>query len=114
MSRRLDAGAPNDLRGLTAALRRYLEHLGTRGYRPSGIATAERYIREFERDMAELNVLPAHVYPRATKEIPACFATGEAAGSAAALAVKQGIDPAALDAGALREHLLAAGAILDA
>lgn len=47
MSRRLDAGAPNDLRGLTAALRRYLEHLGTRGYRPSGIATAERYIRDF-------------------------------------------------------------------
>ncbi|WP_140637399.1 site-specific tyrosine recombinase XerC [Methylibium rhizosphaerae] len=44
---RFTAGAPNDLRGLTAALRRYLEHLGTRGYRPSGIATAERYIREF-------------------------------------------------------------------
>lgn len=32
---------------------------------------AERYIREFERDMAELNVLPAEVYPRATQEIPA-------------------------------------------
>jgi integrase/recombinase XerD len=41
------AGAPNDLRGLTAALRRYLEHLGTRGYRPQGMATAERYIRDF-------------------------------------------------------------------
>jgi cysteinyl-tRNA synthetase len=32
---------------------------------------AERYIREFERDTAELNVEPAHVYPRATEEIPA-------------------------------------------
>lgn len=41
------AGAPNDLRGLTAALRRYLEHLGVRGYRPQGIATAERYVRDF-------------------------------------------------------------------
>ena len=41
------AGAPSDLRGLTAAMRRYLEHLGVRGYRPQGIATAERYIRDF-------------------------------------------------------------------
>jgi cysteinyl-tRNA synthetase len=32
---------------------------------------AERYIREFERDTAELNIQPAHVYPRATQEIPA-------------------------------------------
>ena len=47
MPARFDAGAPNDLRGLTAALRRYLEHLGVRGYRPMGIATADRYIREF-------------------------------------------------------------------
>lgn len=31
---------------------------------------AERYIKEFERDIAELNILPAHVYPRATQEIP--------------------------------------------
>ncbi len=44
---RFVAGAPNDLRGLTAAMRRYLEHLGTRGYRPMGVATAERYIRDF-------------------------------------------------------------------
>jgi integrase/recombinase XerD len=40
-------GAPGDLRGLTAALHRYIEHLGTRGYRPQGMATAERYIRDF-------------------------------------------------------------------
>ena len=32
---------------------------------------AERYIAGFERDMAELNVEPAHVYPRATEEVPA-------------------------------------------
>jgi integrase/recombinase XerD len=38
---------PSDLQGLTAALNRYLEHLGTRGYRPMGIATAQRYIRDF-------------------------------------------------------------------
>jgi cysteinyl-tRNA synthetase len=31
---------------------------------------AERYISEFERDIAELNIQPAHVYPRATQEIP--------------------------------------------
>ncbi|MGE0059874.1 MAG: cysteine--tRNA ligase [Dehalococcoidia bacterium] len=30
---------------------------------------AERYINEFERDIAELNILPAHVYPRATQEV---------------------------------------------
>jgi cysteinyl-tRNA synthetase len=31
---------------------------------------AERHIAAFERDMAALNVQPAHVYPRATAEIP--------------------------------------------
>ncbi|HLP99422.1 MAG TPA: site-specific tyrosine recombinase XerC [Sideroxyarcus sp.] len=41
------AGTPGDLRGLMAALHRYLEHLGVRGYRPQGMATAERYIRDF-------------------------------------------------------------------
>jgi cysteinyl-tRNA synthetase len=30
---------------------------------------AERYIAEFERDIAELNILPAEVYPRATQEV---------------------------------------------
>lgn len=47
MRERFTAGAPEDLRGLAAAMRRYIEHLGTRGYRPSGIATAERYLRDF-------------------------------------------------------------------
>jgi len=54
-----------------------------------------------------------HRVHHATKEIPACFATGEAAGAAAALAVKQGVAPAALDVAALRSHLRGAGAILD-
>lgn len=38
---------PDDLRGLTAALHRYTEHLGVRGYRSAGIATAERYVTDF-------------------------------------------------------------------
>ncbi len=33
--------------GMTAALARYLEHLGTRGYRAQGMATAARYITDF-------------------------------------------------------------------
>lgn len=32
---------------MAAALARYLEHLGTRGYRPQGMATAARYINDF-------------------------------------------------------------------
>jgi hypothetical protein len=54
-----------------------------------------------------------HRVHHATKEIPACFATGEAAGAAAALALRAGVAPAALEVAALRQHLLAAGAILD-
>jgi integrase/recombinase XerD len=49
-------GAPSDLRGLTAALHRYIEHLGVRGYRPQGMATAERYIRDFIAWAAERGV----------------------------------------------------------
>ncbi|MDN8618326.1 site-specific tyrosine recombinase XerC [Variovorax ginsengisoli] len=41
------AGAPSDLRGLTAAMHRYLEHLGMEGYTPIGRYNVERYIREF-------------------------------------------------------------------
>jgi hypothetical protein len=54
-----------------------------------------------------------HRVHHATKEIPACFATGEAAGAAAALALRAGVAPAALEVATLRQHLLAAGAILD-
>jgi succinate dehydrogenase/fumarate reductase flavoprotein subunit len=53
-----------------------------------------------------------HRVHHATKEIPACFATGEAAGAAAALAVKANVAPAALDVASLRAHLVAQGAIL--
>jgi len=54
-----------------------------------------------------------HRTHHATKEIPACFATGEAAGTAAALAHARGLEPAALPIESLRERLLAQGAILD-
>lgn len=51
-----------------------------------------------------------HRTHHATKEIPACFATGEAAGTAAALALQQGVAPADLDVASLRERLVKAGA----
>jgi 2-polyprenyl-6-methoxyphenol hydroxylase-like FAD-dependent oxidoreductase len=54
-----------------------------------------------------------HRVHHATKEIPPCMATGEAAGTAAALAVRGGTTPAALDVTALRAHLAQAGAIVD-
>ncbi len=53
-----------------------------------------------------------HRVHHATKEIPACFATGEAAGAAAALALGARVEPAELPVAQLRDHLLAAGAIL--
>jgi len=54
-----------------------------------------------------------HRVHHATKEIPACIATGEAAGIAAALAVRAGTAPAGLDAERVRAALCARGAILD-
>ena len=70
-------------------LRRYLEY---RGYRVKHVQNytdiddkliaraeregvpmqevADRYIREYERNIDDLNILPAHIYPRATQEIP--------------------------------------------
>jgi len=53
-----------------------------------------------------------HRVHHATKEIPACFATGEAAGAAAALALRAGCEPAQLDVAMLRAHLREVGAIL--
>ncbi len=53
-----------------------------------------------------------HRVHHATKEIPACFATGEAAGAAAALALREGVEACALDVVKLRAHLVAAGANL--
>lgn len=53
-----------------------------------------------------------HRVHHATKEIPACMATGQAAGSAAALALTARVDPPDLPIGELRAHLEAAGAIV--
>jgi hypothetical protein len=54
-----------------------------------------------------------HRVHHATKEIPACMATGQAAGAAAALAARAAVDPPELDVASLRAHLAAAGAILE-
>jgi len=54
-----------------------------------------------------------HRVHHATKEIPPCMATGQAAGTAAALAVRRGIAPAELPIAELQERLRNAGAIID-
>ena len=46
------------------------------------------------------------------REIPQCWITGQAAGVAAALAVAQGVQPRAVDLGALQQALLTQGAYL--
>src|SRR5207237_9067097 len=48
-----------------------------------------------------------HRVHHATKEIPPCMATGEAAGTAAALAIKSGLNAKKLDVAALQEQLRA-------
>jgi glycine/D-amino acid oxidase-like deaminating enzyme len=53
-----------------------------------------------------------HRAHHSTKEIPACFATGEAAGVGAALALQHGTSPAAADVGSVRRALRAAGVYL--
>ena len=53
-----------------------------------------------------------HRVHHATKEIPSCMVTGEAAGTAAALAVQAGISPRQVDVAALRDTLRRAGAIV--
>ncbi len=53
-----------------------------------------------------------HRAHHATKEIPACMATGEAAGTAAALAVAMGVDAKRVDLPALQKRLVDRGAIL--
>jgi hypothetical protein len=53
-----------------------------------------------------------HRVHHATKEIPACFATGEAAGTAAALALQHNAAPAAVDVSSLQSALRSAGAYL--
>jgi hypothetical protein len=53
-----------------------------------------------------------HRTHHATKEIPACMVTGQAAGTAAALAAQAGIGPKQVDVVVLRDALRRAGAIL--
>ncbi|MDO8614577.1 MAG: FAD-dependent oxidoreductase [Dehalococcoidia bacterium] len=53
-----------------------------------------------------------HRVHHATKEIPPCMATGQAAGTAAAMAAAAGVSVKRLDVEKLRERLLAQGAIL--
>jgi glycine/D-amino acid oxidase-like deaminating enzyme len=54
-----------------------------------------------------------HRVHHATKEIPACIAVGQAAGSAAVLALAHEGDATAVDVGALRRRLGQDGALLD-
>ncbi len=42
-------GDPSDPEGLFASMELYLEHLGVKGYTPTGIHNVERYIRAFMR-----------------------------------------------------------------
>ena len=53
-----------------------------------------------------------HRVHHATKEIPACMATGQAAGVAAALAVGRGVEPKGVDVEELQRRLEGQGAIL--
>jgi glycine/D-amino acid oxidase-like deaminating enzyme len=53
-----------------------------------------------------------HRVHQATKEIPPCFATGEAAGLAAALSADSGVATSEIDVGLLRARLRQAGAIV--
>jgi 2-polyprenyl-6-methoxyphenol hydroxylase-like FAD-dependent oxidoreductase len=53
-----------------------------------------------------------HRVHHATKEIPPCMATGEAAGTAAALAVRGGVEPKQVEVKLLQQRLRERGAIL--
>ena len=47
-----------------------------------------------------------------TRLTPSCMATGQAAGTAAGIAVKRGVAPAAIDVRELQAELTKAGALL--
>ncbi|MFN8640795.1 MAG: FAD-dependent oxidoreductase [Candidatus Binatia bacterium] len=53
-----------------------------------------------------------HRVHHATKEIPSCMMTGQAAGTAAALAAQAGVSPAEVGVARLRDALRQAGAIV--
>ena len=70
-------------------------------------------VRELDNVLAAGRCISVdHRTHHATKEIPACMVTGQAAGTAAALAVQAGLGPKQIDVGALRATLRRAGAIL--
>lgn len=64
----MSALGPQDTHGMSAALARYLEHLGMRGYRPQGMATAQRYIRDFIDWASERGLTHAAQVSRAVLE----------------------------------------------
>ena len=64
----MSALGPNDTHGLAGALARYLEHLGTRGYRPQGMATAARYINDFIDWASERGLVHASQVSRSVLE----------------------------------------------
>jgi hypothetical protein len=70
--------------------------------------------REFVNVLAAGRLISVdHRVHHATKEIPACMAVGQAAGTAAVLALENGGDVTAVDPSALRARLVAGGALLD-
>jgi hypothetical protein len=63
--------------------------------------------------VAGRNISVDHPTHNATKEIPPCMATGQAAGTAAAMACSEGGEPVRVDVPKLRERLRQAGSIVD-
>ena len=87
-------------------------------YLPDGAAVGIPYRTLVVRDAA--NVLVAgrcfsatHDAHASVRSMAQCMAMGQAAGTAAAMAVATGHDPRDLDTGILRDRLRAAGAIVD-
>ncbi len=82
---------------------------GTRYWIPYGCLL----VRELDNLLAAGRCISVdHRVHHATKEIPSCMMTGEAAGTAAALAAQAGIGPKQLDTARLRDTLRRAGAIV--
>lgn len=95
----------DDAIGLTGHWTRY----GTRYWIPYRCLL----VREVDNLLAAGRCISVdHRVHHATKEIPSCMVTGEAAGTAAAMAVQAGISPRQVDVAALRDTLRRAGAIV--
>ncbi|HSP97478.1 MAG TPA: FAD-dependent oxidoreductase [Candidatus Dormibacteraeota bacterium] len=95
----------DDAIGLTGHWTRY----GTRYWIPYRCLL----VREVDNLLAAGRCISVdHRVHHATKEIPSCMVTGEAAGTAAAMAVQAGISPRQVDVPALRDALRRAGAII--